>query len=414
MQAKNFSKYLVLTIGYYIAAFVLLFSLLYFKNKISLISNTTFLNWDAAHYYVVKNNGYDQINTAFFPLFPFFWKLLHLTPIGIGIVNFGIYTLAVSALLNELKLSTLKSFLLLSVPSIYFMFLPYAEAIFFASASIVLIGLRKDSILLCILGLFLCSVSRPTTFIFIPAIVFVYYISFIQGRDRKTIKDTSIKTSIYSFTLILGLLFSFTIQKLYTGKWFTFFESQSNWGNKLSIPTLPIRTWGGDNITRLDASAFFIGICCALTMLLMLFIPKFRDKLKFTKPMLFSIAYLAGATGVVLLYRGGLLFSLNRFIYATPFLLYALGYFISHFSFKLKQVGVLFFTTLVFWLLFNSYTHIHNFLCFAIVSGILVLVSFVNNNNKLIATASVIALIAINNVVAYYLISKHLSGFWVA
>ena len=132
MQAKNFSKYLVLTIAYYIAAFVLLFSLLYLKNKISLISNTTFLNWDAAHYYVVKNNGYDQINTAFFPLFPFLWKLLHVTPIGIGIVNFGIYMLAAAALLNELKLSTLKSFLLLSVPSIYFMFLPYAEAIFFA------------------------------------------------------------------------------------------------------------------------------------------------------------------------------------------------------------------------------------------------------------------------------------------
>lgn len=414
MHAKNFSKYLVLTIGYYTAAFVFLFSLLYFKNKISLISNSTFLNWDAAHYYVVKNNGYDLVNTAFFPLFPFFWKLLHLTPIGIGIVNFGIYILAVAALLNELKLSTLKSFLLLSVPGVFFMFLPYAEALFFAAASIILIGLRKDNLLLCTLGLFLCSVCRPTTFIFIPAIVFVYYINFISTKENKSIKDTLLKISSYSAILIIGLLVSFTIQKIYTGKWFTFFESQKNWGNKLGIPTLPLHTWGGDNITRFEASGFFIGICCAIVMLLILFSSKMRNKLNFTKPMLFSIAYLAGATGVVLLFRGGLLFSLNRFIYATPFLMFALGYFISNFSLSTKQVTYLFFTSLVFWLLFNSYTHIHNFLCFSIVSVILTLVALVNNKNKMLATISIILLIAINNIVAYHLINRHLNGLWVA
>ena len=410
-----FGKYLLLTIGYYIGAFILLLSLLYFRNNFCLLSNDSFLNWDAEHYYFIKNNGYDHGRTAFFPLFPFVWKLMHLTPIGMGIVNFGIFIIAVTSLLNELKLSTLKSFLLLSVPGLFFMFLPYAEAMFFVSATIILIGLRKESLLLCSFGLFLCSVCRPTTFIFIPAIVFVYYLDFIVNKQRKAMKDTLVKVFTYSAILILGLLISFAIQKIYTGKWLTFFESQEqNWGNKLGVPILPLRSWGGDNITRLDASAFFIGICCAVTMLLLLFIPKFRDKIKFTKPMLFSIAYLAGATGVVLLYRAGSMFSLNRFIYATPFLLYALGYFISHFSFNLKQVGILFFTTLVFWLLFNSYTHIHNFLCFAILSGIFVLVSLVNNKNKLVAALAVIALIAINNVVAYYLISKHLSGFWVA
>lgn len=415
MNLKSFGKYFLLTIGYYAGAFILLFVMLYVKGKTSLISNDAFLNWDAELYHIIKNNGYDEERTAFFPLFPFFWKLLQLTPIGIGIVNFGIFTIAVSALLNELKLPTLKSLLLLSVPGLFFMFLPYAEALFFAAATIILIGLRKENILLCSLGLFLCSMCRPTTFIFIPAVAFVYYLDYLVKKDKIILKSTLLKIFSYSTLLVLGLLISFTIQKIYTGKWFTFFESQEqNWGNKLAIPTLPLRSWGGDNITRFDASAFFIGICCAVSMLLILFSAKFRNKLNFTKPMLFSIAYLAGATGIVLLYRSGSLFSLNRFIYATPFLLFALGYFITHFSLSTKQLIYLFFGSIVFWLIFNSYTHIHNFLCFSIVSVVFVLLCLVNNNNKWLGKLAAISLIAINTVIAYYLLTKHLSGFWVA
>ena len=209
-------------------------------------------------------------------------------------------------------------------------------------------------------------------------------------------------------------MLSFFIQKIGTGQWFTFFDSQEKWGNKMGLPTLPLHTWGGDNIKRYESSAFLIGIVCAVMLILLLFNKRLREKFNFPEYVVFSLAYLAGATGVVLLYRSGLLFSLNRFIYATPFVIVALGYFISHFSFTIKQSILFFFGYIVFSTLFASYSHIHNLLCFAIVGLILSGVLLLTNKNKYISLTTTIVLILVNNVIAYHLIVKFLNGFWVA
>ncbi len=418
MFLREYRKYFFITLCYYVAAFSLLFIVLYLKGKLNLISNSSFLNWDAGHYFTVKENGYDPVNTAFFPLFPFFWKLTNLSPVGIGFLNFSLFLTAISLLCAEMKLKLTNTLLILSVPGLFFMFLPYAEALFFLSGTIAIVGLKRDKLWVICLGLFLCSLCRPTTFIFIPAIVIVYYFSIARNQVKGDIaigrNKFFMSTLIPTLVLVVGLLVSFLIQKTGTGQWFTFFESQEKWGNKLGIPSLPLHTWGGDNITRYESSAFLIGIVCAGLLIVLFFNKRLRERMKLSNHVLFSIAYLAGATGVVLLYRGGLLFSLNRFIYATPFLIVALGYFISSFSFTIKQTVLFFFGYIIFSTLFASYSHIHNLLCFAIVGIILSTVLLSTNKNKYISLASIIVLIIVNNVIAYHLINRFLLGQWVA
>ncbi|MDP2387013.1 MAG: hypothetical protein Q8M29_11615 [Bacteroidota bacterium] len=424
---REYRKYLLTAFLYYFTAFSLLFIVLYSTGKLNIFSNTSFLNWDAAHYFSVKEHGYDPVNTAFFPLFPFFWKLVKLSPIGIGFLNFSLFLAAISLLCTEMKLKLTHTLLVLSVPGLFFMFLPYAEALFFVSGTIAIVGLKRDRLWLTVVGLFLCSLCRPTTFIFIPAIVIVYYFSVGQNEAKVPIparlghsggaigrKKFFVNSAISAFVLVAGLMLSFFIQKVGTGQWFTFFDSQEKWGNKFGIPILPLHTWGGDNIKRYESSAFLIGVVCAVMLILLLFNKRLREKFNFPKYVVFSFAYLAGATGVVLLYRGGLLFSLNRFIYATPFVIVALAYFIAKFSFTIKQSVIFFFGYIIFSTLFASYSHIHNLLCFAIVGLILSGVLLLTNKNKYISLIATIVLILVNNVIAYHLISRFLTGFWVA
>ncbi|HEY1040330.1 MAG TPA: hypothetical protein VGF30_13030 [Bacteroidia bacterium] len=406
---REYGKYFLVTSVYYLAAFALLFTFLYLKENLSLFSNANFLNWDAGHYFQIKTNGYDAVNTAFFPLFPFVWKAFNFTPIGIGFLNFVLFMIAVSVLCAEMKLKLIHTLIVLSVPGLFFMFLPYAEALFFFCGTIALVGLKRDKLILTALGLFLCSLCRPTTFIFIPAILIVYYVN----RDGNW-KTFFTKTLVCIFVLLSGLFVSFMIQKVYTGQWLTFFDSQEKWGNKLGFPTLPLTTWGGDNILRYESTAVLIGIISGVVILLVLFNKRWKEKFNFPPEVLFSIAYLAGATAIVILYRGGLLFSLNRFIYATPFLLMALGYFLSCFSFTIKQAILVFVGIILFSALFASYSHIHNLLCFAVMALIMSGVLLVNNKSRFIALGSSVALILVNSIVAYHLVMRFLLGLWVA
>lgn len=410
---REYGKYLLIAFLYYFVAFFLLYIALYCNGKLDIFSNTSFLNWDAGHYFAVKENGYDPVNTAFFPLFPLLWKLTNLSPIGIGVLNFTMFLSAIGLLCAEMKLKFTHTLLVLSVPGLFFMFLPYAEALFFLSGTIAVVGLKRDKLWLSVLGLFLCSLCRPTTFIFIPAIIIVYYFSMAQYQ-AKDWKKFFTNSMISTLVLVAGLMLSFLIQKNGTGQWFTFFESQKNWGNKLGIPSLPLHTWGGDNITRYESSAFLIGIVCAVILTILFFNRQQKEKFNLPKHVVFSFAYLAGATAVVLLYRGGLLFSLNRFIYATPFVIVALGYFVSKFQFTIKQIILFFFGYIVFSALFASYSHIHNLLCFAIVGLVLSIFLLIANKNKYISLTATIVLILVNNVVAYHLINRFLLGQWVA
>jgi hypothetical protein len=57
------------------------------------LTNERYIQWDGEHYNRMKNHGYNIEKAggdyifAFFPLFPFIWKILNLPPIGIIFLN---------------------------------------------------------------------------------------------------------------------------------------------------------------------------------------------------------------------------------------------------------------------------------------------------------------------------------------
>ncbi len=70
------------------------------------IENDNFSQWDASIYHCIKENGYKsedscygKVRAAFFPLFPFLWKMTGASPIIISILNYLIFVLALSLLI---------------------------------------------------------------------------------------------------------------------------------------------------------------------------------------------------------------------------------------------------------------------------------------------------------------------------
>src|SRR5438067_745118 len=117
--------------------------------KINVLENG-FLNFDAAWYNDVKDHGYvfkvdSQSNSGFYPAFPFVWRISHFSPIAISALNAIIFFFAFYLLDRNFNFNVRESFLMLSIPSLIFNFIPYSEALLFLFAVIFLIGLSKGN-----------------------------------------------------------------------------------------------------------------------------------------------------------------------------------------------------------------------------------------------------------------------------
>jgi len=90
--------------------------------------------------------------------------------------------------------------------------------------------------------------------------------------------------------------------------------------------------------------------CCDYVELLIFKSKSFKDII-IRKEVVFSLCYLAGITFIVLIFRGGNLFSLNRFVFAVPFIIVVADcYFKRKISFSKKQLMFTFIIILSFWL----------------------------------------------------------------
>ncbi len=169
----------------HIIAFILIYFLLYQLGFISVYpTNSNLVNMDASWYKDIRDDGYYYSDTttspmAFFPLFPYVWKLTGLNSIGISIFNYLIFLLGFSLLSKHLKLNFKQNLLFLSTPSLFFCFIPYSESLFFLGSVILLIGLNKDNIIIVVTGHIITTFSRSVGVVFIPAYIFTN-LFFIQ------------------------------------------------------------------------------------------------------------------------------------------------------------------------------------------------------------------------------------------
>jgi len=377
---------------------------LFFKE---LLNTGNFLNWDAEHYNWIKDNGYEDFRIAFFPLFPLMWKLFHVNTIGIVVINIIIFLVSFFVLAKDLKLSTLEILTYLSIPSFIFFFLPYTESIFFLSSTILILGLKYNRIPFVCFGLLLASLSRPAFFIFIPALI----ISEFLSENRKNIVG---RLGLYFLVTIIGIFIVGIIQYIDTGEWFKFFSVQKEWETELRFPKLPLTSWAGGFIVRLDGAALLIGTIAGGFLTAFLLKLKPISKINLPKEVIFSLAYLGGISLSVLIFRGGSLFSLNRFVFATPFIIIAFNFWLKqNYKFNIKQLLYIFGFIFLFWLLFDSYVHIQTLLKFLFLSFYVSLIFVIKSDKILVRKIVSILLIVLNITFQIILYVRFLNGDWV-
>ena len=378
-------------ISFYLLGFCLILFVLklFFFND--LLSQNQFLNWDAAHYNSIRKDGYEGFLVAFFPLFPLIWKWTHLGVFGVVVLNAFIYLISFYLLIKRMKVDVLETVLYLSVPSAIFYYLPYTESLFFMSSTMLILGVKNDKLYQVLIGLFFCTLSRPSFTVLIPSLILLELLTY-----KNFTFFVKRFLSYFSVCLVAILIVAY-VQYLSTGKWFEFFSVQQGWGNELQVPSFPLTSWGGNMIVRLDGVAFVFGILSGVLLLLNLLKVKLVSKLRLPNEVLLSLSYLGGITLIVLLFRGGSLFSLNRFVFAAPFILIVVNYYLNKdFYFSKKQIFILFISLILYWLFFGSYVHIQAFLKYTLVSIYLLLFFLIKLENRKWNQFYIISFISIN------------------
>lgn len=272
--------------------------------------------FDTQYYYAIAKDGYSYdpthgSNVAFFPAFAWLWQLTGFYTYGIIILNVLIYIFSLSWLAKVFRFSVKETLLYASFPSMMFMYMAYSEPLFFLMFTILLIGLKKDSIAIAATGFFLCSITRSSVNVFIPAIIIM---QLLAGGDRKWLK-----MGVYTFASLAGIALVSYIQHLQTGEWLGFIKTQKYWFHKLQWPHLPFWTWGGKpypekEVLWLDGFAFVCGLAC-VGIGAYYFVRWLRKKqVPVENYILFSLLYLAGLTVLAIAMKGGGLYSLNRYL----------------------------------------------------------------------------------------------------
>lgn len=319
---------------------ILIVSILYFiLLKLGVVKtvpdNLNLIRWDTEWYLEMKKYGYiykekAMCSVAFFPLFPFAWYVTNFSAIGISIFNLVVFLIGFCLISTHLKLKPIHTLLFLSTPSLFFCFIPYTEALFFLSSTILLIGLDKDRLTFILVGILFASLSRAAGTVFIPAILFTYLLTTSKETYRRDLE----KTVICVLLIMSTTLFVAYIQYLFTNKWFVFLDVQKYWNRNFGIPVLPFTSLTGAKTLWLDGLAFFICVTAGLVGLQAIWKKIFKPETHFQRGYIFSLAYLVLVGLLSVCFSGvwdhrprtkGLgtvLMSLNRFVFATPFFIF--------------------------------------------------------------------------------------------
>lgn len=369
-------------------------------------SKESLVQYDAELYQKIALNWYtEEYLYAFFPLFPFLWGFFKLSSIGVSFLNFSIYLLSSILIFSTFKKVEIHfKVFLITTPSIIFYIVPYTEGLFFLSSTLIIVGLYYKKIPLASLGFVLSGLIRPAITVFIPALLVLFFFK----RKRSTL--------FLIFSSIIGLLVTVIIQYSASNEWFIFYSAQSIWDNSLGLPRLPLRTWSGDFITKIDGYSFIIGISSGFIVIYDFFSKKFELK----QYEIFSLSYLFGMTLIVLLYREGSLFSLNRFLLSTPFFWTYLMFFKNRSYLFRKNLNKLLiytsFISTIIWLgFFYSFGHIKKFLQFELISLIIIIqLIYLLSENQYSKKVFYYGVFGINMIFLSIFIYRYYNGLWIA
>ncbi|MBK9722984.1 MAG: hypothetical protein IPO78_15420 [Saprospiraceae bacterium] len=312
------------------------------------IEKDHFDTWDAAIYkcisermYQPETKCYGQVRAAFFPLFPLLWKLTGSSTIGISMINYLLFMISIGVLIWQFLQTTLYSKYLLyalfiSLPSTIVYYLPYTEALFLFTATIMVLGILNKKYWIFFVGCFLMCMVRPATvFVLIPILLIEFLLLLKTKNFSAFLKEAVLK----SVPFILAYLCVIWIQYFYTNTWTAFWEAQKSWSGGIQV-FRQISDWSIEGFGLTSFAIFFVCIPVFLLFLYIL-INKFKNQdpyfLKIANYQveyleLVSMLYLIGIFLFTCLTSGGNLHSFFRFILASPFFYIFLIIFLNSYS----------------------------------------------------------------------------------
>lgn len=301
------------------------------------------LNWDAFWYHDISEKGYvflplQVCNMAFFPLFPFLWKLSQLSALSICLLNLAIFITSFYLLVRKEAVSPIFLLIMLGSPSFIFFGLPYSESLSFLFATMILLGYQLKYSPIKISGFLLAATVRSVSLLFIPAIILTEILTY----DRKKPKRRLLLNLFYSIAACAsGLMISAYVQFRQTGRWFYFLDIQQFWKRHWIVPKFPLTTYDPERIIGVDGAAFVIGSIAAFHCLKWIFLRlRQRDSHPFQnlpKAVVFSALCLAGTTFLDTFFTFNLkgatnIWSLNRHLFCSPFFLIYLLWLVRDFK----------------------------------------------------------------------------------
>ena len=332
-----------------------------------LIENENYLQWDASIYNCIKENNYKseescygKVRAAFFPLFPLLWRITGASPMGISILNYLIFILALSFLIiyllpNDIYLRATTFILLITFPTNIIYMIPYSESLFMLCMTIALIGILKNKYPLYFIGFLLLAMVRPATIFVFLAIIASEIFFFLRNKDCKN----SIK-NIFSKSLpfLIGYLIVIIIQYLSSGSWTAYIDARKYWKGGFQ-KIVQVSDWSIEGFGMNTFSIFFVAIPATVYLIYLGLrikskkqsIIKLIDKTERNYLLLISLFYLVGILFFSLLTAGGNFHSLFRFIICSPLFFIVVLILISKISNIDTKLLTLAFTT-IFLLLF--------------------------------------------------------------
>lgn len=326
------------------------------------------LQWDAGWYYSIVKNGYSYFpdkasNVAFFPLFPWLWQLTGLDANGIAVVNTVVFLLSFYLLARSFKLTTYQTLLLISFPSLMFCFIPYSEALFFLGGTLMLVGMKNQSLWPVMIGIVITCLDRKIGGVFSLCILLTFFL---------TTQASPGLGPIISMALLVLLVFGIsTFVKQYqvyeAGTQFDYFDVIAQWYRVLRLPELPLSTtnlhWHN---VWLDFFALFIGSVSGIFLIYYMYSTTRGTRLDLPQELVFSLFYLAGTTAIVLIFspnfgnRGTNIHGLHRYLMATPFFFIVLLYAARRVRYTKNVLKVIIAIAALVWFSFSIPVHPQN------------------------------------------------------
>jgi len=405
LRNRTYRYYHFIIAGF--AAFILLIvGSIIFSGFLLLADFQANLYFDAEHYQTIAVQGYLAYHSqAFFPLFPLLWKLSTLGPLGISILNFLLVIVSSSWIASKIDIEIPDFLLFVLSPGLVFFLLPYSESVFFVSGIFVLVGLKEQNPKLRILGLILSSFSRPAFSVFAPALIILHILRPDKYSLRALLTDLLILFCSF-FVVMLSIDF-------WNGEWLQFFEVQKlGWGNEFRIPELPFKTWSNTPVLVLDLTALFIGLICGIFLIKLLVnrIRKASLSEQFSPDLIFAMSYLAGITLLIVLFRGGMIFSLNRFVFATIYFAWLLWH-LKVFKIGKKELIIFALGLMVLFLCHGAYVHLKVLIQFLGSMALFILIIYsANSERQYFRFASLVLLF----VLQLYLLHRVFTYDWIA